>query len=188
MPIPYRDQEDIEELGSAAFLRIEPQTTPDGFRAALFQINARGEPIEFTYNRVQTPSTFLWRPADIQRAAARRLAVSLFALSPRVPCLICCLADEVPGDLFSREITVSIPVVRIATGLRQSGTSGMGAEEILDQPDPLQLFWYPAPPEAGTAERRLIERLTLYGLLLEPFERASAGLSELYGVPDPSAA
>ncbi|HWE62173.1 MAG TPA: hypothetical protein VHB98_10730, partial [Chloroflexota bacterium] len=181
---PYRDQEELEDLGTAAFLRLEPQATPAGYRGALFQINARGEPIEFTYNRVETPSTFLWRPADIQRAAARRLTASLLELAPRAPRLIFCLATEVPGDLFSRDLAVSMPICRIATSLQ--GNQEEEVAELIEGEEPLHLFWYPAPPEEGSPERLLAQTLALYGLLLEPFERASTALDELYGVKDPA--
>jgi hypothetical protein len=169
-------------------LRIEPQTEPAGYRGALFQINVRGEPVEFTYNRVETPNTFLWRREDIRRAAARKLTASLLALCPRVPRLIVCLAAEVPGELFSQDIAVSVPVCLIATSLQGAGHTGAEIAETVEGAEPLHLFWYPAPPQEGSAERLLVERLTLYGLLLEPFERAATGLDELYGVKDPAQA
>ncbi len=95
VPIPFQDAADLEALGAAAFLKIEPAgrvgggessqragrgegggepnrlAGPTGVRGALFLINARGEPLEFAYNRVETPSTFLWRT---QRSAAPRRA------------------------------------------------------------------------------------------------------------------
>lgn len=185
MPIPYRDQDEIEDLGTAAFLRIEPRAAPPGYRGALFQINARGEPVEFTYNRVETPSTFLWRPADIQRAAARRLAVSLLELAPRVPRLIFGLAVEVPSALFSEDLAVPMPVCRVATTPDIVADEAERAETI-DDPEPLHLFWYPAPPADDSPERALLQRLIFYGLLLEPFERAAVALDELYGAKDPA--
>lgn len=187
MPIPYRDQEDLDALGTAAYLRLEATAEPIGYRGGLFQINARGEPVEFTYNRVETPSTFLWRPMDIRRAAARRLTGSLLTLCPRVPRLILCLAEETPPELFSQDIEVSVPVCRIAHGRDVAPAPGEVAEaEAADGDEPLHLFWHPTPPAAETPERALIERLIVHGLLLEPFERASAGLDELFGEADPA--
>jgi hypothetical protein len=183
MPIPYRDQDELEELGTAAFLLIEAQAAPPGYRGALFQIDARGEPVEFTYNRLETPSTFLWRPADVQRAAARRLTVSLLDMAPRVPRLILCRASETPAALFVEDLAVAIPVCRIATGAEIAVTGSTGAETI-EGPERLHLFWQPAPPGADTPGRALVERLTFYGLLLEPFARASAALDELYGAQE----
>ncbi len=185
MPIPYRDQDDLEALGTAAFLRLEAKTEPPGYRGALFQINARGEPVEFTYNRVETPSTFLWRPADVRRAAARRLTASLLTLCPRIPRLIFCLAEETPAELFTQDITVALPVARIARSLEAMTSASLEVTETTDQEEPLHLFWYPDPPAADTAERALTDQLIRHGLLLEPFERASAGLDELFGEADP---
>jgi len=145
VPIPFRDQEELEDLMAAAFLRIEAQADPAGYRGALFQINARGEPLEFTYNRVETPNTFLWRPADIRRAAARKLASSLFGLSPRVPRLLLCLATETPPELFSEDISLIIPVGRIAASLAEVALHGApdSLAEVLDGPEgqgPLHLL------------------------------------------------
>ena len=113
MPIPYRDADALEELGTAGYFKIEPLSAGTGFIGALFLINARGEPIEFTYNRINTPHTFLWRQDDIRRHAARKLAVSLLTLCPRTPHLILCLVEEVGSELFCQDIHVSIPVCRI---------------------------------------------------------------------------
>ena len=187
MPIPYRDQDELDDLGVAAFLRIEPTRQPDGFRGALFQINARGEPIEFTYNRIETPATFLWRPGDIRRASVRRLTISLLALSPRVPRLIVCRAAEVPPETFSQDIAVQIPVCRLSTALNEGERGEEETAETAGDRSPIHLFWYPAPPSEDTLERLLIRELALHGLLLEPFERAATGLAELYGAREESA-
>ena len=55
---------------------------------------------------------------------------------------------------------------------------------MLDGPEgqePLHLLWQSPPPAEGSPERLLLQRLATYGLLLEPFERASIGMDELYG-------
>ena len=59
MPIPYRDADDLDELGTVGYLKIEPVAGGPGYLGALFLLNARGEPLEFTYNRIDTPQTFL---------------------------------------------------------------------------------------------------------------------------------
>ncbi|MBF8299248.1 MAG: hypothetical protein HW397_297 [Dehalococcoidia bacterium] len=58
MPIPFHDADDVSELGLAGFLKIDAPK-PATFHGALFLTNARGEPVEFTYNRSETPNTFL---------------------------------------------------------------------------------------------------------------------------------
>jgi hypothetical protein len=183
MPIPFQDQEDLDGLGTAAFLLLEASTEPVGYRGALFQINARGEPVEFTYNRVETPNTFLWRPADMRRAALRRLTASLFTLCPRVPRLIFCLAAQTPPELLTQDITTTVAVGRIARTLETPVPPEV--PEPTDNQEAPHLFWYPAPPADDTPERALVQALIRRGLLLEPFARASSGLDELFGEADP---
>jgi hypothetical protein len=184
MPVPFREQDELDDLGNAAFLKLEAKTEPPGYRAAFFQVNARGEPVEFTYNRVETPGTFLWRPADVRRAAARQLVASLLKLCPHAPRLIFCLAEEIPAELFAEDILVDLPVCRIARSMR-AAAAPMEVDEQADLDEPVHLFWYPAPPADDTPERLLARHLALHGLLLEPFDRASAGLDELYGEAQP---
>jgi len=74
VPVPFRDEADPDRFGSAAFLRIVPADDGDAVLGALFLVNARGEPVEFTYNRLEIVQRFLWRADDLRRHAARRLA------------------------------------------------------------------------------------------------------------------
>ena len=192
MPIPFRDQDDVEELGVAAYLRLEADAERAGYRGALFQINARGEPVEFTYNRVGTPSSFLWRPGDLRRSALRKLTASLLATCSRAPLLILCLAAQAPSELFSQDIRLSVPVARLAIAEETTGFSTLETHETLgmDEGDeaPIHLLWFPTPPAANSPERRLLHELHRRGLLHEPFERAGVGLHEVYGEPDDPAA
>jgi hypothetical protein len=181
VPIPFRDAEDVEALGAAAFLKMEADERGTRYRGALFLINARGEPLEFAYNRVETPETFLWRPADLRRHAQRTLTTSLLTVCSRVPRLLLCLADEVDSELFCQDVQVALPVCRIARALEAAAFAAVETEEAVEQPDPFHLFWFPAAPAAETPERSLADRLIAHGLLMEPFERAAVGLREVYG-------
>jgi hypothetical protein len=143
VPIPFRDQDERDEWGTAAYLRLAPDPDRPGYRGALFQINARGEPVEFTYNRVETPNSFLWRPADVRRAALRRLTASLLAACPQVPRLLLALAAETPSELFCQDVQVAVPVARVTVGLETAGYSTLEAPETLESP------W--APDAAGEA-------------------------------------
>src|SRR3989304_1655122 len=91
MPIPYHDPDELNDLGIAGYLKIQPAKEESAYLAALFLINARGEPIEFTYNRIETPHTFLWRQDDIRRHATKKLTASLLSLCPKIPRLMFCL-------------------------------------------------------------------------------------------------
>jgi hypothetical protein len=180
MPIPYRDADDLDELGTVAYLKIEPLPHNTGYLGALFLINARGEPIEFTYNRIDTPQAFLWRPEDLRRHAARKLTASLFSLCPRTPRLLLCLAREVGGELFCQDIQVSIPVCRLAHATEVIAPSAAETTDTVPASEPLHAFWFPGKPAEDAIEARLWRLLTARGLLLEPFARASVGLREVY--------
>ena len=187
MPIPFRDSDDLNELGTAGYLKIEPSSAGFGYLGALFLINARGEPIEFTYNRIETPHTFLWRQTDIRRHAARKLTTSLFSLCPKTPRLILCLAEEVGSELFCQDIQLSIPVCRIAPAIRAASFSGQETQEVTDASEAMNLFWFPGNPQHDSSERLLLNKLTSRGLLVEPFDRAAIGLKEVYQTKDATA-
>jgi hypothetical protein len=180
VPIPFRDAADVEDLGTAVFLKIEAVRGGSGYAGALFVVNARGEPVEFAYNRIETPETFLWRDLDLRRLATRKLTASLLTICGRAPRLLFCLADEAGSELFCQDLQLSIPVGRIGAALKATSYAAVETEEVVDEPQPLHLFWFPEPPAADSPERRLFERLRDHGLLLEPFERAAVGLREVY--------
>jgi len=180
VPIPFRDADDVEELGAAAFLKIESSSRGSVYLGALFLINARGEPLEFAYNRVETPQTFLWRPADLRRHVERKLTASLLTICSATPRLVLCLTDEVGSELFCWDVQVSVPVGRIGQPFKAATYGGDETREVLDLPEPLHIFWFPGAPADDSIERRLIGRLSSHGLLLEPFERATIGLREVY--------
>jgi hypothetical protein len=180
LPIPYRDADEVEELGAAGFLKIEGGSTEAEFVGALFLVSARGEPLEFAYNRIENPNTFLWRQADLRRYVERKLTASLLQVCARVPALLLCLADEVGSELFCQDIHVSVPVGRVGDPLKTTAHAASETQEVLEEPPDLHVFWFPGAPVSESAERRLFSRLALHGLLLEPFQRASVGLNEVY--------
>lgn len=180
MPIPYRDADDLDELGTVAYLKIEPLPHDAGYLGALFLINARGEPVEFTYNRIDTPQAFLWRQEDLRRHAARKLTASLFSLCPRTPRLLLCLAQEVSSELFCQDIQVSIPVCRLAPANEVVSPAEVEACDTVPTSEPLHAFWFPGKPAEDAIELRLLHLLAARGMLLEPFTRASLGLQEVY--------
>jgi len=184
MPIDFRDADEIGELGAAGYLEIDTRDEGRIFRGALFLVNARGEPLEFTYNKIETPSSFLWRQDDIRRHATRRLVISLFDTCQKTPKFLICLANEIGYDLFCNEIHVAMPVCRAGSSLESISHSSMEIKTTLEEPEPLHLFWFPEQPGTESLEHRLLSRLSSTGLLLEPFERALAGLREVYPSPE----
>ena len=182
VPIPFRDEVDADRFGSAAFLRIVPADRGDGFLGALFLTNAHGEPVEFTYSRLEIVQRFLWRQEDLRRHAARRLAASLFEVCPRIPAVILCLADEAPAELFANDITVSFPTVRVAEQSAVIGQSANESREVVEGAVPVQIFWNGSVPGEEDGARLVVRQLAERGLLLEPFDRALTGLREVYGI------
>jgi hypothetical protein len=177
MPVPFRDAADIEELGLAGFLVVRPAPAGPDFVGALFVINARGEPQEFTYSRVTLPHPMLWREQDIRRYVERSLVSALLDACPPEPLVLLARAGDIHPDLFRKDLLAGVPVVRIAPKQLRAAPEEVAAAEGAAR---LELAWYPAAPVAGTAERRLVDELTARGLLIEPFERAERGLDEVY--------
>ena len=181
MPIPFRDAADLDDLGVASFLRIERSARGSTYLGALFSVNARGEPIELVYNALETPHPFLWRPTDLRRHAERRLTASLLAAAETTPRLLFCLADEVGVELFTQDLSIDVPVGRVERPAGGQPVPGGDDDPDAAPPTPAQVFWHPAPPEADSVERALFDQLAVRGLLLEPFDRATDGLREVYG-------
>src|SRR5438067_13136865 len=113
MPVPFSDVEDYDELGSAAFLKVERSPDNACCLGGLLVISARGEPLEFGYNRVRVPQPYLWRTADLRRHTERRLTTSLLSVCSQQPRLLLCLANEVGTSLFDHELQLEVPVARV---------------------------------------------------------------------------
>ena len=187
MPISFHDSDDVETLGFAAYLHIEQSDSESNIRlGALLFINARGEPVEFVYNRIELLTHPLWRTADRSLAVARRLAATLFHAATLTPSLILCRADVIAPHLFGSDgqINVDMPVGRVATAQEAIGYKASEGRQDVHTTDPagdaceIHVFWTPVPPEGAAAE--LFQRLASHGLVLEPFQRAGAGLREAY--------
>ena len=190
MPIPFVLSEELETLGEAAFLRLEPQRSDREMRGALLFLNALGEPKEFVYNRIRLDAAdTLWNPGDRRRGAARRLIVSLFDTAQGWPRLVFGQADRVGPELFGgdRLIALDLPVARLALlpshGLAADAVFSLETFDARGDALRLRADWAAplGPPAEDSAGGALLALLAVRGLLWEPFERASAGLQEAYG-------
>ena len=181
MPVEFSDAEDISELGIAGFLRIEEMPGGGAYRGAIFAVNARGEPIEFSYNSVEVPNSFLWRQSDIRRHAVRSIVTSVFQTCQSSPQLLVCLGREIDHEVFCSDIRLAIPICRLVPALETVSHSPSEQVVPLSTDDPLNAFWNPERPIEGSTEGRLFSRLVGAGLLLEPFDRVERGLAEVYG-------
>lgn len=167
MPIPHQENP-LDALGLAAYLVLQTSTsygsghvTQQLYQGTLFVINARGEPMEFTYNRLATSYPQLWGGDRPPRHAERKLTASLLTACPRMPELLLYRLPEASPELFTEEIHLSIPVGRL------SGT-----------PDKTEVTWL--PEIADSLAEKLWQHLQRYGLVWEPFTRAEIGLKEIY--------
>lgn len=187
MPIPFRNNEQIETLGHAAFLHLE--AVENALRGCLFFINALGEPQEFIYNRIELISDVLWRPGDRAMAAQRRLMTTLFSASKLSPRFLLVRASQIAPALFGEngQLHLEIPVGRvIMDGEKVLSDATEVVAEIATlradgAADTVEIFWTPAPPVEV-----LFAHLAERGLLLEPFNRCAAGLDEVYNTPPQS--
>ena len=175
MPIPFNDLSDDSDLGLAGFLRFEEETHGNGIRAALFLITSRGEPIEFSFTRIDVSGSFLWRSGEARRSAVAALAKTLFESNAKRPTVLLSLAEEVPPHVFTEDLEVQIPICRLASPSTTVQASSESLEVITDT---INLFWVGGQPESDSPAQELIEALRGRQLLTEPFERASVGLSE----------
>ncbi len=55
MPVPFRDADEVEAPGAAEYLKIDASQDGGVLRSALFPVNARGEPVESTYEDMLPP-------------------------------------------------------------------------------------------------------------------------------------
>ncbi len=144
---------------------------------ALFLVNSRGEPMDFSFARVDVHASFLWRPGESRRQAVVALSRTLFTAATNVPHLLVALAEEVPAAVFTEDLAVAIPLCRLAgpTALAYASTESM--EEL---PGAHHLFWVGPPPGIGSDARGLLAALVARQGLVEPFERAALGLQEAF--------
>ena len=177
MTVPFRDAAELDAGGTAAYLRVTPGRTRSERLAGLLQINAKGEPVEFTFSTVQIPSGALWRAAEAERGGLRSLTISLFQASQRTPLLVLCLAREIPPELFRDDLEVLLPICRLAAEADVAELDRGEVPEVAAEPA-IHLFWRPGLPGPESPARRLLDSLARRGLLLEPFERIPAGLQE----------
>lgn len=176
MPIPFRTS-DAASLGTAAFLRVIPFSEGGGYDGVLFVMSTDGEPVEFCFSRIETPRTALWRKKDLVRRASTELTRSLLQVCADTPAVVFARADEVGPDVFE-DLSVDIPVCRVASSLDLAAASPLEHEES-PAGDDLHLFWSPESPGEAQVARMVVDRLVATGLLVEPFERAEAGLREV---------
>lgn len=177
MPIPFRDLTEEEENGFAGFLRFVEESDGKGIRGALFVISTRGEPVDFSFTRIDVHGGFLWRAGEARRQAVTALAKALFQAAPKAPTVMLALADEAPPRVFTEDLEVQIPLCRLVTSETTPQARSEEQERISES---LDLFWVNGQPSPESLARRIIEALNSRQLLTEPFDRALIGLEEAF--------
>lgn len=179
MPVPFRDlTEDDEDLGLAGYLRFIDEPDAGGVRGCLFCVNARGEPIDFSFSRIDVPGSFLWRAGDTKRRSVAALAKALFEACSKTPTLLLAQANEAPAHVFVEDLAIRLPLCRVA-GVDAETHAPTDSVELLS--DTSHLFWIGDPPPLDSPARRLLEALNARRLATEPFKRAAVGLDEVFG-------
>lgn len=177
MPVPFRDLRDEDDLGLAGYLRFVSEENGRGIRGALFLVNARGEPIDFAFSRIDVPASFLWRTGEAKRHAVASLAAVLFEACPKVPSLLLALANEVHPQLFTEDLLVEVALCRVAEG----DTVPYAVDESVETlSSTLHLFWVRQTPDDNSTARRVLSALQSRQLTTEPFERAAQGIEEAF--------
>jgi hypothetical protein len=180
--VPYRSVLDEDERNvTGAFFRaleIDRET----FVGGLLLLDARGEPLEFTYNRVTARNRIFWRDRDLARATTRELLTSLFDACARQPTVVFCLAREVEAAILLDDLDIRKPLARVAGEGETVGLAEGEVHERLEGVSSAQLFWVHGRPSDATDGHRLVERLGARGLLVEPFNRVTAGLREAFDI------
>src|SRR5438093_236090 len=138
MPVPFRDVRDEEGLGLAGYLRFVTEENGRGVRGALFLVNARGEPVDFAFSRIDIPASFLWRAGEAKRHAVACLAAVLFQACSRIPSLLLALSGEVDPRLFTEYLIVDMPVCRVADAADVPYAAGESPETLANA---IHLFW-----------------------------------------------
>lgn len=177
MPIPFRDLRSDSGSALAGYMRFVDEDGGRGLRAALFLVNAHGEPVDFTFTRADVAASFLWRPGEARRNAVAALAASLFSSCSIAPAVLLVRAAEVHPAIFAEDVLIEIPLGRVAS----SAEAVHGAS---DQPetwgDSLDIYWIGGAPAPDSAARQVLDALRARMLLVEPFDRAAQGLTEAY--------
>ena len=177
MAIPFRDRSDEEPAGLVGYLRFVDESNGKGIRGALFCINVRGEPVDFSFSRVDIPASFLWRAGDARRHAVAALGKVLFTACSQEPILLLARAEETPARVFTEDLEVQVILGRVAGGPDMVHAVNEIPETLGEE---VHVFWVGEQPVADSPARRLLQALQMRSLLVEPFERAAVGLEEAF--------
>lgn len=164
MPVPLQDIAS-EEPAALAYLRFVKAPNDGSIQGALFVTNGRGDPLEFCFTLVESPTGPLWEPGRAYRQAVASLARALFEAVNHEPDLLLALAEEMPSDVLADDICPATPACLVAGGAETPGVA---------------VRWVGQEPAEDSEVALLVQSLRSRNLLREPFDRAVAGLEEAF--------
>ena len=177
MPVPFQDIGAGDSPARIAYLRFVLEDDGVGIRGCLFLISGQGDPLEFSFTRVELPSGPLWSQAQAHRRAVAELANALFQAGRLQPDVVFCPWSETPEGVFSEDIDARIPVCRVRFSpdgdSPESGSRLPGSQAV-------SLCWANGLTADDPITGRLTPYLSDHHRLLEPFKRAGLGLEEAY--------
>ena len=143
MPIPFEDVSERDSVDSVAWLRFVDEEDGQGTRAALFETTVFGEPLRFSFARIdrRAAAAPLAEPAARRHAATLALAKTLFQSATGTPAALFGLADEIPLRVATDGLRLGLPFCRVVLG----GESGP------------QLLWATEPPGEGSRAELIVD-------------------------------
>ena len=175
--IPLNDPENADELGCPAFFRVirtsmESMLT---FYGGMLRITTMGEPLQFVYSKVEVPHSFLWRTADLHRAALKQLVDTLLQAVSEPPALLICWQPD-----FCYPVAFEHVPVKICRTLDSNFNLDVQAVDF----DGIEVHssWSSDQPEPGITD--LYDILARRHLILEPLHRTFIGLNEVFSIYD----
>lgn len=170
---------EIDDLGSAAYLRVMPSDNARTYDGVLFVVNAVGEPVEFCFSGIDAPRTVLWGKAALRRRVNAELTKALLRACSSSPVILFAKAEEIGPETLAEDVVVSVPSCRLTTRLEAVAVGVGDQEETLDEAGEVQAVWLGEAPGPESPAKKILAKLSESGLLLEPFDRAVAGLAEV---------
>ena len=170
MPVPFLDTSGAGSAGAVGWLRFVGEQDSQGVRAALFETSARGDPLGFSFDRMEYQGA-------TSESASLSLAKSLFRSSTAAPALLFGLAEEIPSRCFD-VLSIGLPFCRVhpASVARKDVVSGRA-------PGGPGMLWVTGPPAPESSAGMILAGIMQWDDPFEPLERAARGLAEAFTDP-----
>ncbi len=162
------------------YVRFVEEEDTAGIRGALFLTSGNGDPLEFSFTRVDVHDSVLWRAGDTRRQAISSLVKALFEATKLNPVVVLGLAEEIPLQVFVEDIQSQTPVCLFINSIDLSQEGGIGSE-AMSTTQPAVITWVTEEPPRDSEPFRVVDALIGKQALPELFERAALGLIEAYG-------